>query len=313
MSFSGQLITGELESYDWQHRDTAELLYLAHKAMVSTVGRRFELCGITNAKSGKCSEDCKFCAQSSRYSTSSPIYPLKDKDTMLMEAGRAREIGADRIGIVTSGRGIGQRDLDVITETVMAVKQDTGMQVCASLGVLDKAALSMLRDAGLTRFHHNIETSRNFYPQVVSTHSFDDRVQTIKAAQEVGLEVCSGGIIGLGEDESDRVSMALTLRDLGVKSVPINILVPIKGTPFANNKPLSVAEILRTIAIFRLILGDKTIKIAAGRETALGDFQGMAFWSGANGMIIGGYLTIDGREAEKDLRLVEEWERLCIG
>lgn len=304
---------GESESHEWLNKDTAELLYLAHQEMVSAIGDKFELCGITNAKSGKCSEDCKFCAQSSRYSTASPIYPLKDKDTMLSEAVKAKEIGAKRIGIVTSGRDISQRDLETITDTIVAVKRETDMQVCASLGVLDKAALSVLRDAGLTRFHHNIETSRCFYPKVVSTHLFDDRVQTIRAAQEVGLEVCSGGIIGLGEDESDRVSMALTLRDLGVKSVPINILVPIKGTPFANNQSLSVAEILRTIAIFRLVLSDTTIKIAAGRESTLGDFQGMAFWSGANGMIIGGYLTIGGRDVENDLRLVEEWKKLCIG
>lgn len=182
--------------------------------------------------------------------------------------------------------------------------------MCASLGSLDEEALLLLKQAGLSRYHHNIETSPNFFPQIATTHSFQDRIKTIIAAKKTGLEVCSGGIIGMGETLNDRIEMALWLKKLNVDSVPINVLVPIKGTPLQDREPLSCSEAVRTIALFRIILKDKIIKIAAGRESILKDFQALAFMAGANGMLIGGYLTIKGRDPGDDRRLVEEVKKL---
>lgn len=175
---------------------------------------------------------------------------------------------------------------------------------------MKKQQLSILKAAGLSRYHHNIETSPRFYPQIVSTHSFDQKINTINEAKEVGLEVCSGGIIGMGETWQDRIEMACLLRDLDVDSVPINLLVPIKGTPLESLKPISCSEAIRTICIFRIILQDKIVKIAAGRESVLKDSQGLGFMAGANGMLIGGYLTIKGRDIEADHKLVQEIKRL---
>ncbi len=232
---------------------------------------------------------------------------------MLAEAERAKEIGAERFSIVTSGKGPDRQEVWKIAEVINTIKEKIGISPCASLGILDTKSLALLKDAGLNRYHHNIETSRRFYPKIVTTHTFDDRIKTIQAASEAGLEVCSGGIIGLGESEEDRISMALTLKELDVDSIPINILVPLKGTPLEKIKTISIAEILRTIAIFRLITGNRTIRIAAGRESVLKDFQGLAFMAGADGMIIGGYLTVKGRSPEEDLGMVSEIRKLWNG
>jgi biotin synthase len=297
----------------FQDLSTWQLISLANEERDRQTGTRFELCSITNAKSGRCSEDCKFCAQSAHYNTNAPVFRLKSKEELLEEAHKAKDIGAERFSIVTSGKGATPKEIETIAEVVSAIKEKIGIIPCASLGVLDTKSLGLLKDAGLSRYHHNIETSREFYPEIVTTHTFEDRLKTIRAAKEVGLEVCSGGIIGLGESEEDRIRMALTLKDLEVDSVPINILVPLKGTPFDGAQAISIADILRTIAIFRLILGDKTIRIVAGRESVLKDFQGLAFMAGANGMMIGGYLTVKGRSAEDDLAMVSELKKLWNG
>lgn len=298
---------------DFKEIHTLELISMADRERRIYTGHRLELCSITNAKSGQCSEDCKFCAQSRTYKTHTPTYPLKDKGVLLREAKEAKEIGAERFGIVTSGRGLSKREIADIIEIVTEIKERVEIKPCASLGMLDKDSLLALKEAGLVRYHHNIETSPEFFPSVVSTHRFEERIKIIKMAKEMGFEVCSGGIFGLGEDEEDRIRMASILKELEVDSIPINILVPIAGTPFENRPPLSIRDIIRSIAIFRLILPDKTIKIAAGRESVLRDFQGLAFMSGANGMIIGGYLTIKGRDVEEDSRLTKEIEGLWIG
>lgn len=267
-------------------------------------GETFDLCTITNAKSGSCTEDCRFCAQSGHYSTEIREYPLKPKKEMLDEAYAAKKNGAHRFCIVTSGNTLTEQDLSTVAETVTAVRDEVGMPCDASLGALPLFQLKMLKGAGLSRYHHNIETSRNFYPKIVSTHEYDERVNTVKAAKEAGLEVCSGGIIGLGESWQDRIDMAVLLKELDVDSVPINILNPIKGTPLEGSDNITPVDAIRTIAIFRIILKDKTIKVAAGRETKLKDHQELAFRAGANGMLIGGYLTIKGRPVEEDQVLV---------
>lgn len=283
-----------------------ELISKANKVRSLGVGEVLDLCNIMNARSGKCGEDCKFCAQSARHHTGAASYPLKDKDEIIEAAKRARAIGAHRFDIVTSGNTLTRHELIKIVDAISEIREKIGIDMCASLGKLDEESLKSLKRAGLSRYHHNIETSPRYFAEIVTTHSFQDRIDTITAAKKAGLEVCSGGIIGMGENWDDRIDMALLLKELGVDSIPINILVPIKGTPFEKIKQMSAEDAIRTIAIFRIILKDKTIKIAAGRESVLKDSQIAAFMAGANGMLIGGYLTIKGRDAAEDHRLVEE-------
>lgn len=290
-----------------------ELLALANKVREDYFGSKLELCSIINAKSGYCSQDCKFCAQSTHHSADISTYSLRRKEEIVRAAKKAKDIGAEKFGIVTSGNCLAARELEEIILAISSIRKKVGIVVCASLGALSEGELKRLKEAGLIRYHHNIETSRRFYKQIVSTHEFGQRVDTIKAAKAVGLEVCSGGIIGMGETWGDRIDMAYTLVELDVDSVPINILVPIKGTSLENLKPISCNDVIRTLAIFRVILKDKLIKIAAGRESALGDFQGLGFMAGANGMLIGGYLTIKGRELEADYKLIEEVKKIWGG
>lgn len=288
----------------------AELIAWADSVRRDSIGSKLDLCSIINAKSGRCSEDCKFCAQSSRHKTGVSVYPLISRNEIMQAARHAKDIGAERFGIVTSGNRLQKDELDSLADTISEIRGKIGITVCASLGALTRENLSTLKNAGLSRYHHNIETSRRFYSQIVSTHDFQERVNTVRAAKEVDLEVCSGGIIGMGETWQDRLEMANILKELDVDSVPINLLVPIKGTSLDYLDPISCQDAIRTICLFRIALEDKTIKIAAGRETVLKDFQAMAFMAGANGMLIGGYLTIKGRDVKEDHKLVEEISKL---
>lgn len=287
-----------------------KLIAMADETRQECAGSKIELCSIINAKSGLCAQDCKFCAQSSRHSTGINTYPLKAKGEMLEAARRAKDIGAERFDIVTSGNRLTRDELSIVADTIHEISDKIDIKMCASLGSMEENDLRLLKEAGLTRYHHNLETSETYFARIVTTHTFQDRIKTIKAAKKAGLEVCSGGIIGLGETFNDRIQMALILKELDVDSVPINILVPIKGTSFENSAALSGSEAIKTIALFRIILKGKTIKIAAGRESALKDFQALAFMAGANGMLIGGYLTIKGREVEEDWKLVREVKML---
>jgi len=283
-----------------------ELISVANKTREDFAGSELELCSIMNAKSGLCAEDCKFCAQSSRHSTGISTYPLKKKEDMLKAAKRAKDIGAERFDIVTSGDRLTKKELNIIADAISEITKKISIKMCASLGSLAQEELLLLKKAGLSRYHHNLETSPKYFSQIATTHGFADRLKTIKAAKKCGLEVCSGGIIGMGEALQDRIEMAFWLKELDVDSVPINVLVPIKGTPLEKRNLLSCVEAIRTIALFRIILKNKIIKIAAGRESILKDFQSLAFMAGANGMLIGGYLTIKGRSVDEDWRLVEE-------
>jgi len=287
-----------------------DLIAMANGVRQDLAGSNLELCSILNAKSGLCSQDCKFCAQAMRHPTGIATYPLKKKEEMMEAALRAKEIGAERFDIVTSGDRLSKEELNVIGDAIWEITNKLGMKMCASLGRLNEEELLLLKKAGLSRYHHNLEASENYFTKIVTTHTFQDRINTIKAAKKAGLEVCSGGIIGMGETLNDRIDLALALKRLDVDSVPINVLVPIKGTPLGTLNPLSSSEAIRTIALFRIILKNKIIKIAAGRELILKDFQGLAFMAGANGMLIGGYLTIKGRAVDEDLRLVTEIKRL---
>lgn len=283
-----------------------ELIKIANEERKKNIKNNIELCCIMNAKSGLCSEDCKFCAQSAHHNTNIQVYPLRSKEEIFEEAKKAKEIKAKKFGIVTSGNRLNHEELKIIYETIKAIKNKIDIDVCASLGALNCEELLYLKEAGLTRYHHNIETSRNFYPKIVTTHSFEERIETIKSVKKANLEVCSGGIIGLGEDWDDRIDMAFILKELNVDSIPINVLVPIDGTPMEKKYLISAIDAIKTVALFRIIMPDKIIKLAAGRETILKDFQAMAFMAGVNGMLIGGYLTIRGRNIEEDYKLIEE-------
>ncbi|MDP3789535.1 MAG: biotin synthase BioB [Candidatus Omnitrophota bacterium] len=287
----------------------AELAALADGIRRERAGGKIELCSILNAKSGLCAEDCRFCAQSCHHETGINTYPLKTADEILEAAIRAKEIGAERFDIVTSGNALSGDELKRVADTISLIKNRVRIKICASLGRLSEKDLILLKSAGLGRYHHNIETSPGYFSSITTTHTFKDRIDTIKAAKAAGLEVCSGGIIGLGESWDDRIDMALTLKELDVTSVPINILVPIKGTTFEDKDVLPAMDAIRAIALFRIILQDKIIKVAAGRESVLKDFQAMAFMAGANGMLIGGYLTIKGRSVDEDKIFVKEIEK----
>ncbi|HEY3415441.1 MAG TPA: biotin synthase BioB [Armatimonadota bacterium] len=296
-------ITEALSLYDLP---LSELSARADRTRREHTGDTLELCTILNARSGRCGEDCRFCAQSAHYATGAAEYPLLPREDILAAARRAGEIGSDHFCIVSSGRALTGAEFDDVVKIVADIRQQVGIEICCSMGCLTPEQLARLRDAGSTRFQHNLETSRRFFPRIVTTHTYDDRVRTVRAAKELGFSVCSGGIIGLGETREDRISMALDLQELNVDVVPVNALMPIPGTPLADREPISPIEVLKTIAIFRLLLPEKTIKLAGGRESVLKEFQATAFLSGANGMIIGGYLTQRGRAVEDDQRMVEE-------
>ncbi len=291
------------------------LMELSLKEKIRYRGYNFSLCTISNVKSGGCTEDCAFCAQSSWYKAKTPKYPLKSEELILKEAREAKEAGATHFSLVASGKGVKSKDIDKYCYIVEKIVNEVGIKCCASLGILEKESLKALYDSGLTRYHHNLETNKSFFPNICTTHTWDERVKTIEKAKEVGLEVCSGGIIGLGETLTDRIDLVLSLRDLEVDSCPINILVPIPGTPLENNSPLGVQEILRTVALFRLALPNISIRIAGGREKSLGDLQPLYFLYGADAMLIGGYLTVRGRSVEEDremvFKIIELWKSFC--
>lgn len=292
---------------------TAELVAAADRVRAANTGRALDICAILNAKSGSCAEDCKFCAQSCRHNTGIDVYPLKSAREILKAARIAKDNGARRFGIVTSGNTLTSDEVKRIADAASGIRAKVKIKVCASLGSITGGELSLLKGSGVSRYHHNIETSPRYFRKIVTTHTFEDRLDTIKAAKKAGLEVCSGGIIGMGELWRDRIEMALILKKLGVDSVPINVLVPIEGTPLAGVNRISCDDAIKTIAIFRIILKNKAVKLAAGRESILKDHQALAFMAGANGMLIGGYLTVSGRAAAEDRKLIKEigraWKR----
>jgi len=267
-------------------------------------GPSIDICSIVNAKSGACPEDCSYCAQSVHYSTCASVYPLISVQDMAQAAESAKNNRARRFCIVTSGRGIELReDLENIARGIRKVR-DAGLSPCATLGTLTRDQLAFLRDAGLDRYHHNIETSSNYFPRVCTTHAFEDRLEVIGHARGLGLSVCSGGILGLGESMEDRIDMALTLRDLNVDSVPINFLMPIKGTPLECADPITPLEALHSIALFRFMLPNKEIRICGGRGIGLRSLHALIFTAGADGFMIGNYLTQSGLDPRQDLQML---------
>jgi len=270
-------------------------------------GDEVNLCSIVNARSGACPEDCAFCAQSARHKTSADVYPMLSPDEVLDRAKQAVGFRAREFSVVTSGyKNNRARDFKGVTQAVRTVAEETPLKVCASLGTLTDEQLSHLKAAGLTRYHHNLETARSFFPRVCTTHSYDEDYEMVRKAKEHGFYVCCGGIFGMGESPAQRVELALTLRDLDVDSIPINFLNPIPGTPLEGASHLTPYECLKIIAMMRLVLPEKDIVICGGREVNLRDLQSMIFHAGANGMMVGGYLTTGGRDYNDDLKMIED-------
>ena len=269
-------------------------------------GKTIDVCSIVNAKSGACSEDCAYCAQSVHHSTDAPVYPLISLDRMTEAARSAKKNKAKRFCIVTSGRGINSdEDLENIARGIERVRE-LGLSPCATLGTLTREQLAYLKHAGLHRFHHNIETSKDYFPRICTTHTFEERLEVLNHARSLGLSTCSGGILGMGESLEDRIKMAMTLREVNVDSVPVNFLMPIKGTPFEELQAITPLEALHSLALFRLILPDKEIRVCAGRGTTLGQLHPLIFAVGANGFMIGNYLTTSGLNPEDDLRMIRD-------
>jgi len=286
-----------------KNSDFYEFIFLANSERKKHKGNKIELCAIVNAKSGLCSEDCFFCAQSSRYKTGVNVYPLMDKNEILKKAIEAKKHKIKRFSIVVSGRKPSKKEIKKIAESIKALSKK-GINPCASLGLLNYNEICYLRDLGLQRLHCNIETSERYFPKICTTHKFSDKVRTIISAKKAGVSVCSGGVFGMGESWSDRIDMAVFLKEVAVDSIPINFLTPIKGTPLQTKKPLSPIEALKIIALFRLILPDKDIRVCGGRPI-LGEFSSWIFLAGANALMTGDYLTTKGKSYIEDLKFIK--------
>lgn len=282
--------------------DIPMLLGVANKVRATFTGDAVDTCEIINARSGGCTEDCKFCAQSGHHQTDIKRYPLLPEDEIVRVAKQAEADGAYRFCVVTAGRGmVDDPDFPRIVNAIKRIGQETSLNRCCSLGTLGEREVAALKEAGVTRYHHNLETARSFFSVICSTHTYDERIATIKRVKAAGLQVCSGGIIGMGESWEQRLEMAFTLKELDVDSVPINVLNPIPGTALDGQKRLPPLEILQTIAIFRLILPTKILRYAGGKESNLGELVPLGYLSGINGVLIGNYLTTAGQGADKDM------------
>lgn len=282
-----------------------ELFYWANRIRERCKGKKIKFCSIVNAKSGLCSEDCKFCAQSICYNTGVDVHPLKNSNEIVNAAKDAFKVKASGFSIVTSGVEVNLTEIHTISDAIKKINQ-IGMYTCASLGNLDYEKAKKLKESGLTRYHHNLETSRRFFNEICSTHSYDEKIKTIKIAKDSGLKVCCGGIFGMGETNEDIIDFAFTLRKLKPDSIPLNFLNPRPGTPLEDKEKLLPMEALKIIAIFRFIFPDKDITICGGREAVLRDLQSWMFYAGANGTMIGNYLTTLGRPPEEDLQMVKD-------
>ncbi|WAC07623.1 MAG: biotin synthase BioB [Thermodesulfobacteriota bacterium] len=282
------------------------LIAIAHNVRHHFFGDNVGLCTIINAKSGRCSEDCIFCAQSAHYHGECEIYPLVEVEHIIRAALDAASKGIQRFSIVTSGRGLGKKDFKKVLESIKAIIQKTCLQVDCSLGILSSEQAAALKDAGVERYHHNLETAPSFFDKICTTHSITEKIKTLNLIKDAGLSVCSGGILGLGESPEQWLEMIFVLRDLGVDCIPVNILNPRPGTPLANRKPPMPLEIIKILAIMRLIVPQTEIRLAGGREVNLRDFQALAYWAGVTGMIVGGYLTTGGRALKQDLQMLKD-------
>lgn len=281
--------------------DNKEALYeAANNIRKAMSGNYMELCSIVNAKSGKCPENCKFCAQSAHFNIDIDEYDMVDSHKALQIAKENESSGVHKLSLVTSGKKTSLKNIERLGGIYKQIKQETNIELCASMGLLTEEKAKKLLEFGIKNYHCNLETGRSFFPKICTTHTFDEKIETIKIAQKAGLNICSGGIIGLGETMEHRIEMAIELRELGIKSIPINILSPIKGTPLEKNSPLTEVEILTTIAVFRFINPTAYIRFAGGRSM-LGKAENKALNAGINAALVGNYLTTNGKNIDEDL------------
>lgn len=281
------------------------LLHAAFRVRRRHHGRDVRIHVLKNAKSGLCPEDCAFCSQSVQFATGVDRYPLQPVEELVRAAREAAAMGAVKYCMVTSTRGPSDRDLDVICEAVRQIKAELNINVCTSLGLLKEGQAERLAAAGVTRFNHNLESSRAHFPEVCSTHSYDDRIATVRAAKAAGMEACCGGIMGMGETLEDRVQLAYELRALEVEAIPVNFLDPRPGTPLGDAPRLTPHDCLRTLAMFRFVNPSRDIRVAGGREVTLRHLQPLALYP-ANSLFCNGYLTTGGQGPEADMRMIAD-------
>ncbi len=287
--------------------DGEKLFARANESRIKNFANSATACSIISARTGGCTENCAFCAQSKHSTANVEYFPLVSVDEIFERAKEAEQDGSCHFGIVTSGRAVDEeKDLDTICEAVKKICNELSIKPCASLGLLSKEAFDKLRAAGLTRFHHNLETAESFFPEICGTRSYQEQIDTINLAREAGLSVCCGGIFGMGETIEQRVEFLDAIRDLDVDSVPLNFLNPLRGTKLENQKDLSPFECLKIIAVSRLMMPERTIKVCGGRETNLQEYQDQIFAAGANGLMIGGYLITAGRDVKTDLKMIDD-------
>ncbi|MGN0385107.1 MAG: biotin synthase BioB [Lachnospiraceae bacterium] len=270
--------------------DLSELCQGADRIRKHFVGDRVDLCSIINGRSGRCPEDCKYCAQSAHYHTDCEVYDFLPEEEIIEVCRMNEREGVDRFSIVTAGKSLTGDEFEKALQAYKRMKEECNIELCASMGFLTKEQLHKLHEAGVTSYHHNIETSRRNFPNICTTHTYEQKMETLKKVKEEGMYVCSGGIIGMGETWEDRLDMAISLSEVGADSIPINALMPIKGTPLEKERRLSEDEILRTVAIFRYINPTAEIRLAAGRALLTNDGE-MAFRAGASATITGNMLT----------------------
>ncbi|ADY73704.1 Biotin synthase [Desulfurobacterium thermolithotrophum DSM 11699] len=282
------------------------LLNISLQKKFKYFGKQIETCAILNAKSGRCSSDCKFCAQSAKFGLRIKTYPLLEEKKLLGAAFSAFEKGIDRFSFVTSGISLSNEELKIIGKVVEKIKSlNSKAKLCASLGQLKKEQLCFLKECGLDRYHHNLETSREFYPKITTKQKWNDRVKTVKLAKEVGFSVCCGGIFGLGESEEDVISIIETWKELQVDSIPVNFLHPIKGTSFENANFLTPLKCLRILTAIRIAIPEAEIRICGGREYNLKELQPLGLFP-ANALMVGNYLTTKGRSLKDDAEMIKD-------
>ena len=302
------------ELLDLYNKPLTELIEISHEITEDNFDNTVEACSIVSAKTGACSENCKYCAQSKHNHADIECHPLLDVDTVKKAALSAKENGANHFCIVTSGTAPTRKDFENILKMVKEVASIDGLRCCASLGLLSEDEIKELKDAGLKRYNHNINTSENYHKNICSTHNFEDRVHTVEMIKKHGIEACCGVIIGMGESREDRIDMALSLKKLNPKTVPINFLNPIKGTPLEDyENKIDEEEILKTICIFRIVLPKTLLRYAGGRTTRLSKYnQKLGIIAGINSLLVGNYLTTTGSKSEEDEKMLEQLDLAMV-
>ncbi|HMA66403.1 MAG TPA: biotin synthase BioB [Desulfosalsimonadaceae bacterium] len=287
-----------------------DLLYAAHRIARAREKTEIFTCTIINAKSGLCSQDCAFCAQSAHHETNAPVYPLLSKQELAQGALEAESSGARHFSMVTSGYALDEGETETICEAAQEIRRKTALAVCCSPGMLSRDQAEKFRAAGITTYHHNLETAESFYPHVCTTHPYEEDIRSLQTAADAGLVVCSGCILGLGESWQQRVELAFALSATSAARIPINFLSPIAGTKMGHRPVMEPVEALKCIALFRFINPDKDIIICGGREAALADYQSWVFAAGANALMVGNYLTTRGRGLSTDREMIRQWQHM---